>query len=79
MTYIPTIERGIPVPQPRGGRAKYPWRDMQVGDSFYIEASSDKRRAQRAVSNCAVSAGRRIGAKFSTRFVDGGIRVWRVS
>ena len=32
------IESNIPVPNPgTGGNRKYPWRDMEVGDSFRVE------------------------------------------
>ena len=32
------IERNIPIPEPRGSKAKYPFREMEVGDSIFIIA-----------------------------------------
>ena len=33
------IEKGVPMPAGSGGWGKYPWRKMQVGDSFRVERS----------------------------------------
>lgn len=35
MTEI-TIEKGIPIP-PKSRRSKYPWEQMEIGDSFQVE------------------------------------------
>ena len=66
------IDKRVPLPLARLG--KYPWREMQVGDSFLVE-----REDQRAMGAKASTAGRRLGRKFATRVVEGGIRVWRVA
>ena len=37
------VERGVPLPEPKGGPgapAKYPFGDMEVGDSFFVPAAS---------------------------------------
>jgi len=70
------IDKNIPIPRPRGGgnyKSKYPWRYMEIGDSFFIETKSQKSAAA-----YARVVGPRIGAKFATRSVPGGIRVWRI-
>lgn len=56
-------------------RAKYPWRDMKVGDSFLV-----KHVRVRCVRSMASAAAKRTGRKFSVRRDDdtGGVRVWRV-
>lgn len=72
------IERGIPMP-PKGiggpGRPRmYPWDDMKVGDSFFVPSI-------RSSANIASSKGiamKRTGFAFSTRSVEGGVRVWRI-
>ncbi len=66
-----TVEKDIPMPpKSMSGRAsKYPWDDMEVGDSFLV-----------AESNSAPVPPSRLteqGKKFSSRAVKKGFRVWR--
>lgn len=71
------IDTGIPIPPApkRGGRkARYPWRDMQPGDSFFVPGASIG-----VLGAQASDAGSRLGATFTSRTVEGGVRVWRVS
>jgi hypothetical protein len=70
------IEKGIPIPPDmRGmtkGKRKYPFAEMEVGDSILLEqkkASGIGSYAQKCLP----------GAKFSTRKVEGGIRIWRLA
>ncbi len=72
------IDKGIPMPdfKPRGARAIYPWRTMDVGDSFLIKGKtlSDVR------ANIAGIEGR-MNARFRAAPVKGKrnqVRVWRV-
>ena len=51
----------------------YPYRDMDVGDSFFIP--NGKLPTVNAANHRAF---KRFGMKFSARTMDGGIRVWRV-
>ena len=64
------IDKNIPLPP---HKSKYPFRSMEVGDSFFSTASR---------SSIGSSASKLKGIKFSTRTVneDGvrGTRVWRV-
>lgn len=69
------IERGIPVPSHnKGRRGLYPFRDMQVGDSFVVDQRR-KASAQRAAS----FYGKSHGQVFTARSVPDGVRIWRVS
>jgi hypothetical protein len=72
-----TIEKGVPIlPQKRPGagrKSKYPFRDMEVGDSFMALGV-----APITVRRAAYWSGRRLNKKFMTRTVEGGVRVWRV-
>ena len=63
------IDKGIPYP---ARKAKYPFNEMDVGDSFFIEAGFDAARSSSAVF------GSRNNKKFSFRKVDGGFRCWRI-
>lgn len=65
------IDRGIPIPPAR--RCLYPWREMEVGDSFLMPG------APRQVANQISKAGRYYQRKFSYRKTAEGIRVWRVA
>ena len=52
---------------------KYPFPEMEVGDSFFAKAS------QPAVSGRAGNFNRKHpDRKFTTRKVEGGTRCWRV-
>jgi len=68
-----SIDQNIPMPEKRrGARPKYPWRTMEVGDSFIIDQPIGGARSQ------ASMAGRNYGRKFKVRELEGGIvRVWR--
>ena len=69
------IERNIPIPEPRGSKAKYPFREMEVGDSIFIIAPVSYSEVYSAV----LQASKTSGYKFVMRAVDGGRRVWRVA
>ncbi len=79
------IDKGVPLPEARYGTnaAKYPVKDMVVGDSFFVpfEEGWDeerKRKRQRGVAIALLHWKKRIGYGFTTRRVDGGVRAWRV-
>jgi len=70
------IEKGVPLP-PKGtgrknGTYKYPFRDMEVGDSFFVPITDRKQWFSTAAMKALP------GWKFAQRKVTGGIRVWRV-
>ena len=68
------IEKNIPLP-PRQNRAStYPFDDLEVGDSFFIEGKSAK-----SFGSTVQAAAKRTGAKFTTRAFDDGVRVWRIA
>ena len=61
----------------------YPFKDMEVGDSFFIEAK-DKKEAQ-SFRLKAMGAARQYvyksqskDLKYVTRYVENGIRIWRI-
>jgi hypothetical protein len=76
MATAPTfeIERGVPTPD--HARRKYPFADMEVGDSFFVPGATPVR-----LTNAANSLKQCYGWKrsFSARKVDGGARIWRVA
>ena len=77
------IDKGVPIPAyvpgpPVGSAPKYPWRTMEVGDSFFVGHMDSQQ-----VSSGAAAAGRKLSRRFVTRRLieDGiaGIRVWRTA
>jgi hypothetical protein len=66
------IEKGIAIPM--GKNATYPFRQMEVGDSFLIPG---KTTAQTA--GIVTSARMRTGWKFATRTTPDGVRIWRTA
>lgn len=69
------IEKGIPVPGHGAVRSKYPFDAMLVGESFLVGPPTTLAQVSRAASK----AGARMGRKFATRTVEGGVRVWRIA
>ena len=65
------IETDVPVPLSTRSR-KYPFLDMQVGESIWFDEQVNGR-AYRS----ALSTGTRHNLKFVARKEDSGIRIWR--
>lgn len=77
------IESNVPMPDPvQGGGmvTKYPWPDMQDGDSFFIACSEeDHDKVYRRVTNSGkgwIERNRPGAAVIRGRRVEGGIRFW---
>lgn len=71
------IEKNIEAPTPKGGRNPvYPFREMEVGDSVFLEGQDMNKENKGYMS--AWAYGRRSGKKFTGRVVEGGLRIWRV-
>lgn len=62
------VESGISMPQ------RYPFKDMQVGDSFLLPPGVKRT----AVNVAALRYGRKHGMKFTIRKVPEGFRCWRI-
>ncbi len=67
----------IPPCGQKGRLSLYPFRAMQVGDSFFAPTQSHSLRRN------AYNHGRRYGAQYTTRFTTEGdvkgTRVWRIA
>ena len=73
-----SLETGIPMPDgPQDNRYKYPWRQMQVGDSFFVPVTGDKKRKLYAMKSVIFYQHEKHPEHFEVRVVDGGVRVWR--
>jgi len=73
------LETGVPMPQggPDYSRYKYPWRQMQVGDSFFVPVTGNKKRKLYAMKSVIFYQHEKHPEHFEVRVVDGGVRVWR--
>lgn len=66
------IDKNTPLP-PSG--TKYPFADMDIGDSFLC---NDRSCVQIASAAYKWAKAKGNGAKFTCRTVEGGVRCWRV-
>jgi hypothetical protein len=66
------IEKGVPITGK--SRQRFPFKDMEVGDSFFIKDGKNKS----AYSSAAGFARRHPAFAFTVRKINGGIRVWRI-
>lgn len=68
------IEKDIPVPVGRGHYDKYPFKQMEIGDSFLVANKDIGNSLRNAIS----TINKQYSPKhFITRTLDEGIRVWR--
>ena len=78
------VDHGIPLPpRPRltGGRVRqrYPFRVMEVSDSFLVPYGGEPPELVRVrVSVSCTKATRDTGYRFELRSTETGLRVWRV-
>jgi hypothetical protein len=84
------IERGIEIPEvvgrSPGRKPKYPFADMEVGDSFsvHLNKKGDKVEAKKVAVRLSVSVAyyqRNYGGRFTTRTMldEGVVRCWKVA
>ena len=75
------IEKNVPIPDVHS-MVKYPWPDMEVGDSVLIQADKgeDLFKFKRKVGPAVRYYGEKTGKKFKTLMIreENGVRVWRV-
>jgi len=71
------VEKNIDMPVMRVTASKYPYDEMEVGDSFMVTSE----RVSMINTMCGVNKkkGVELGMKFIAKRVDGGVRVWRIS
>ena len=68
------IEKNVPLPLSTKGGSKYPFLRMDVGDSVLLADLTISR-----VGSVTGHARRVAGFKFTSRTVEGGVRVWRIA
>jgi hypothetical protein len=77
------IEKGVPIPARPKRADKYPFAQMEVGDSFAIPSSEFRPPA--LIKSVAISAYRswalrnKSDWKFKACLVENGVRIWRTA
>lgn len=72
------VEKGVPIIY-GPGKTKYPFRSMEVGDSFLADINKRHVECSSAVE-AAKKFGKRYGKRFSYRKVDASkVRIWRTA
>jgi hypothetical protein len=78
---IRNVETNVSIPEVRS-KIKYPWPDMEVGDSVLIQAEEGEAIAEfrRSVVSSAQYYGNKTGKKFKVLFDHDtkSFRVWRI-
>lgn len=69
------IEKGIPIPNTKGRKSKYPFDKMEVGDSFKLK-DVPKNTVLNAANSWAKRNKKKV--KFTIRFIDNVTRIWRI-
>jgi hypothetical protein len=82
MGFMFQIESGVEIPpqaQPLR-KMKYPFNQLNVGDSFVFPVGPDEDReaVQNRLQSAAANWGRSREMRFVTRRIGSGIRVWRI-
>ena len=69
------IENDVPMPKTTRP-TKYPFRDMNVGESVFFDNEPKGSQSNPAISAHMLS--KRTDFKFATRKEGNGVRIWRV-
>ena len=70
------VEKNIPLPEKSSaGARKYPFHEMDVGDSFFVAGVMVKDAPK--IRSAANGYGQYNKKEFMTLTVPGGVRVWR--
>jgi len=76
-----TIDKDVPVPSRCGAMTKYPFKDMEVGDSFFVPNKKSMEITPAITQFKRSSKGQYFGWTFACRKVQEegvtGVRVWR--
>ena len=72
------IEKGIPAPKKQIRTPKYPFRDMVVGDSFFIKSQEPESTRKKVSAAATMFCKLHEGFKFKTQVFEGGVRTWRI-
>lgn len=73
------VQKGIPLEKRREPRSRYPFEEMEVGDSFFVKCDEGSLVSKRStVLSSSIYYGKMCGKKFTSRTFPDGFRIWRV-
>lgn len=79
------IEKGVPIPRKRGEKSKYPFSQMEVGDSFEVKVDilTSPEKLAMSIRNCYHNVCRYNNEfkdrKFTIRIISPqSVRCWRI-
>lgn len=72
-----TVEKDVKMPPATG--SKYPFTEMEIGDSFFLPDNGDDTNTMPRLRGAASAHAKKFGKRFATRAVEGGIRCWRLA
>jgi len=78
---IHKIEKNVPIPETTS-RNKYPWPEMEVGNSVLVMADADEsldllqNKANSSLWHCRQMTGKRFKTMIDRE--NNGVRVWRI-
>jgi hypothetical protein len=70
------IERNVPLPPKM--ECKYPFRDLEVGDSFFVVVGQHET-FEKVRARLMSSMRRQRPRQFTMRTIGDGVRVWRIA
>jgi hypothetical protein len=73
------IEKGIKAPKSGSGGQIYPWNEMEIGDSFYIQCDDIKRTSILTSGRLYFKYNRIDGVKVRSMKEGNGYRFWKIS
>lgn len=74
------IEKNIPLPE-KTSRSKYPFEEMEIGDSFFVGDETKVKTIRTLASTRAkrLSEKQQETVRFHVAVTEGGVRVWRTA
>ena len=76
------IDKGLPIPEPKISKLKYPFNKLAVGDRLLVEWPKQRGLTRKGhyerVRSAAHTWARNHGRQFSVRKLEEGVGVWRV-
>jgi hypothetical protein len=72
MFNLPNISKDH-LPPSKSNRSKYPFKNMEVGDSVFYEGKTTQGKEVVYAYNYA----RKSGKKFAAKTIENGVRIWR--
>lgn len=70
------IESNVPVPDCRKNKGVYPWKQMKVGDSFFVERLGQVEKRKLVVS---LNGSGRRNFPIRCQVQPNGVRCWRIA